>query len=338
MCFHTRRESQTVEFKGMIVLSFRTLNYMATSTHCRRQSALSSNRNDSIESPHVYRVFPARIRPCCLHRSQNFVLYLLTSPMSTRAALPRTHILEWTWELIAGSWLSIRFRSIRKHLRSIFTSTERPMGSAPLVSDQNANTIMGARPAVDTVGQIDVNGSNDGLEGYQADQQVEEEDSEDEGAKFTLSAFTETGRAESSIEVPKQHSYTGPRPVIPSSLADTSCAVLGFQGVLDQLNAILGKSETSHELHTMIEGFVEGNDDFGTAYARLRPVWDHHDPHNELCRHEEKDRERRQKALVGNQIVNPFLSPRRVWDLCSNRVVPFCVARKEFGSPFIELW
>ncbi len=59
------------------------------------------------------------------------------------------------------------------------------------------------------------------------------------------------------------------------------------------------------------------------------PVWNRHgnsDIQNELCRREEKDKEQREKALVGNQIIKVYLPPRRVWDLYSNRVVPFWIA------------
>ncbi|KAK0219498.1 hypothetical protein EDD85DRAFT_341177 [Armillaria nabsnona] len=144
--------------------------------------------------------------------------------------------------------------------------------------------------------------------------------------KVTLSAFTETGQVESSIKVPKQRLYTGRSPVISSSLADTPCATLGIEGVLDQLNATLG---TSHTLDTtsfssFLNECIEKNSDFGTAYACLRPVWNTHSDsnmQNELCRHEEKDKEQREYALVGNRIIDPDLPPRRVWDLYSNRVL-----------------
>ncbi len=122
-----------------------------------------------------------------------------------------------------------------------------------------------------------------------------------------------------------QRSYTGRSPVISSSLADTPCATLGIEGVLDRLNVMLG---TSHTLDTpsllpLLNECIEKNDDFGTAYAYLRPVWNTHgNIQNKLRRREEKDKVKRQKALVGNRIVDPRLPPRRVWDLYSNRVVP----------------
>ncbi|KAK0211928.1 hypothetical protein IW262DRAFT_1280238 [Armillaria fumosa] len=160
--------------------------------------------------------------------------------------------------------------------------------------------------------------------------------------QFKLSAFTETGQAELSIEIPKQRSYKGPSPVISCSLADTPCATLGTQGVLDRLNATLRtlytlptapSSSTSTaspapstaasiqdqpSLLSLLEGFIEMNYDFGTAYAFLHPVWNTVNPskiQDELRRREKRDRELRQEALVGNRIVNPKLRPRRVWDL-----------------------
>ncbi|KAK0433083.1 hypothetical protein EV421DRAFT_2063400, partial [Armillaria borealis] len=131
---------------------------------------------------------------------------------------------------------------------------------------------------------------------------------------FTISAFTETGQAEASIKVPKQQFHTGLRPVIPSSLADTPCAALGVQGVLDRLNATLG---TSHTLNTpsvlsLLEECIEKNYDFGTVYGRLRRVWSrgNNNMEDELRRHEEGDRKMRQRVLVGNRIVNPNVGPR----------------------------
>ncbi|KAK0470912.1 hypothetical protein IW261DRAFT_1372218 [Armillaria novae-zelandiae] len=182
--------------------------------------------------------------------------------------------------------------------------------------------------------------------------------------QFKLSAVTETGRAESSIEVPKQRSYNGSKLVIPRSLADTPCATLGVQGVLDALNAIL---ETSHTLPTaassstspaslapssassvqdqlsrlsILKDFIERNYDFGTAYALLRPVWKEvsfSNAQDKLRRRERKDSERRRKALVGNRIVDKYLRPRRVWDLFSNRVVPSWINNK-WITPISHAW
>ncbi len=127
----------------------------------------------------------------------------------------------------------------------------------------------------------------------------------------------------SSIVVPKQWSYTGPSPVISSALANTPCATLGIQGVLGQLNAILGTSHTlTASLSSLLNDCIEKNDDFGTAYAHLRPIWNTRKIQRKLRRREKKDKERREKAMVGNQINDTYLPPRCVWDLYSNRVVP----------------
>ena len=63
-------------------------------------------------------------------------------------------------------------------------------------------------------------------------------------------------------------------PIIPSSLVDTSCASLGTAGILAQLNATLGTSYTMDAaLSSLLEAFISNNDDFGTAYGLVRPLW-----------------------------------------------------------------
>ncbi|KAK0446533.1 uncharacterized protein EV420DRAFT_892768 [Desarmillaria tabescens] len=130
-----------------------------------------------------------------------------------------------------------------------------------------------------------------------------------------------------SVEVPNQWSYTGREPVIKSSLADTPCAALGIDGLLDKFNATLQTSYTRETpyLSSVLEYCISENYDFGTAYGCLRRMWYNNDwrtVEDELRSREKNDLEQRRKALVGNRIVDPHISPRRVWDLYSNRVVP----------------
>ncbi|SJL13431.1 uncharacterized protein ARMOST_16875 [Armillaria ostoyae] len=145
--------------------------------------------------------------------------------------------------------------------------------------------------------------------------------------KVTISALTETGHEESSIIVPLQRAYTGRKPVISSRVADTPCATLGIQGLLDQLNTTLRTSYSlDNSFLSSLERCITNNYDFGMAYALLRVIWHTDDwstVQDELCGREEEDRERRQEAFVGNRIVDTLLPPRRVWDLYSNRVVPY---------------
>ncbi|KAK0449088.1 uncharacterized protein EV420DRAFT_1767136 [Desarmillaria tabescens] len=160
--------------------------------------------------------------------------------------------------------------------------------------------------------------------------------------EVTISAFTETGQVESSIKVPLQRSYTGLEPVIPSSLADTPCTTLGMQVLLDLLNATFRTSRTldTPSLASLLEDCITNNYDFGTAYGRLRPVWKTYKPRNirdELCRHEEEDQEQRREALKGNQIVDPELPSRRVWDLYSNRMVPYWITDR-WPKPISHAW
>ncbi|SJL04981.1 uncharacterized protein ARMOST_08352 [Armillaria ostoyae] len=146
--------------------------------------------------------------------------------------------------------------------------------------------------------------------------------------EITITSFTETGQAESSIKVPLQRSYTGRIPIIPSSLADTPCATLGIPGLLDLFNTTLGTSRTldTPSLSSVLENCIKNKYDFGTAYGHLRAVWSTDNDgtiRNILRKREADDRKMRQKALVGGRIVQPYLRPRRVWDLCANRVVPW---------------
>ncbi|PBK79123.1 hypothetical protein ARMGADRAFT_1041027, partial [Armillaria gallica] len=107
--------------------------------------------------------------------------------------------------------------------------------------------------------------------------------------EVTISSYTEAGRVESSVTVPNQRGYT------------------------------------------VLEECITKNYDFGTAYGCL--CWILHSNNNwgniqdTLCRWEEEDQKMQQDALVGNQIVDPSLQPRHVWDLYSNRVVPWWSGR-----------
>ncbi len=50
---------------------------------------------------------------------------------------------------------------------------------------------------------------------------------------------------------------------------------------------------------------------------------------HELRTREEQDRRMRREVLVHDRITKRNVPPRRVWDLCANRVVPFWVAGKK---------
>lgn len=160
---------------------------------------------------------------------------------------------------------------------------------------------------------------------------------------ITISALTETGQAESSIQVPKQRAFTGRVPVISSSLADIPCADLGIEELLEKLNTTLGTSYTldcpsicprlleklcfnlrisrALSLRSVLKSCIAKKYDFGTAYAHLRPnlIAVQEMP---LQSREERDRKMRRTVLVDKSIICRWVPPRRLWDLYSNRVVP----------------
>ncbi|KAK0494145.1 hypothetical protein EDD18DRAFT_1177812 [Armillaria luteobubalina] len=148
----------------------------------------------------------------------------------------------------------------------------------------------------------------------------------------TLSAFAKTGQTESSIPVPNQRFYTGRKPIIPSSLAGTSCVDLGVEGVLERLNITLGTSYTllTPSVSSLLAVGISKKQDFGTAYARLRSIWyeDLTTAEDNLRVCEVWDLEMRQDIVLNNKITNSYMPPRRCWDLYSNQVVPWWLARQ----------
>lgn len=129
------------------------------------------------------------------------------------------------------------------------------------------------------------------------------------------------------LEVERQRSFTGPR-VISSSLADRKCETFGVQGLLDELNDIMGTALplwSSLKFH--LTRCISLDYDFGLAYGYLRPHWDSEFDTlaARIDKAESDDAALRRNALDPSKkyITNPSLPPRRVWDLYSNRVIPY---------------
>ncbi|KAK0473122.1 hypothetical protein IW261DRAFT_1404766 [Armillaria novae-zelandiae] len=80
----------------------------------------------------------------------------------------------------------------------------------------------------------------------------------------------------------------------------------------------------------------------GMAYGCLRRIWyidDWSRARNVLWRWSGEDQKERREALIGNRIVKPYLQPRRVWDLYSNRVVPHWLIPMECRpDPISHAW
>ncbi|SJL10665.1 uncharacterized protein ARMOST_14056 [Armillaria ostoyae] len=159
--------------------------------------------------------------------------------------------------------------------------------------------------------------------------------------QVTLFALNETGRAESTIPVLKQRSYTGKIPVITSALADARCIDLGMDRILEILNTTLGTSYTldDHDsiLQSVFQSFIARDYDFGILYANVRPYWYDLTFIERISELWMKDQERRQDCLTDNGI-SPYFPCRHVWDLCANRVVPYWVTHCWLPDPISHSW
>ncbi|KAJ3556036.1 hypothetical protein NM688_g2247 [Phlebia brevispora] len=167
----------------------------------------------------------------------------------------------------------------------------------------------------------------------------------------------EEQREKAALEVLLQIMHTTTHPVISSSRAAVPCESLGTDGLLSELNEVLGTSYSTDVpgLLSILEQCIKRKYDFGTAFGRLRTSWVYHveDPTsdcptrhfykprtdfsaivNSLDARERKDEEDRIRALspTGTGVINPLIAPRRVWDLYSNRVIPTWVVQD------VELW
>lgn len=144
---------------------------------------------------------------------------------------------------------------------------------------------------------------------------------------FTIFPDNRGANRRAWLEVPSQRSFTGPY-CIPTSLADRKCSSFGVQGLLDELNNIMGTTfALSPPLQFHLETCISRDYDFGLAYGYLRPHW--HSDFATLTKRmrwaQSRDETLRREALHPSKkyIIDPWLPPRRVWDLYSHRVIPF---------------
>ncbi|PBK82920.1 hypothetical protein ARMGADRAFT_1137901 [Armillaria gallica] len=161
--------------------------------------------------------------------------------------------------------------------------------------------------------------------------------------EVTISTHTEIDQAEEEIILPLQQIYTGRKPVISASLADTPCTTFGAPHLLDPLNLILGTSYTMDTplLPSLLEDCITKEYDFGTAYGCLHAVWhtlDWNTVWDKLCGCEAEDQTVRRKAVHGNGSVDSDMYPWHVWDLYSNRVVPIWTTGKIEPHPISHAW
>ncbi|KAJ3538893.1 hypothetical protein NM688_g6447 [Phlebia brevispora] len=165
------------------------------------------------------------------------------------------------------------------------------------------------------------------------------------------------------LDVPLQIKHTTIEPVISSSLTSEPCERLGIDGLLSHFNELLSTSYSVETpgLRRVLEQCIERRYDFGMAFGRLRTLWfdwigseDHHGDWERVLRsdftnliqlledREQKDEEDRRNAFdrERNLITNPFVDPRRLWDLNSNRVVPIYAVHESYliDEPSSKIW
>ena len=142
------------------------------------------------------------------------------------------------------------------------------------------------------------------------------------GEVFKLEATTPTS-------VPLQQMHIGPG-AIPSEMADRACRDDSIDTLFSKLRSVLGSFPWSlrKSVKTFLEDFSDEGCDFGQLYGYLRP-WCRNAPSHfsevvALMRErKQSDIKLRSEAMNGDRIVDSKIPPRRVWDLYSNRVLPF---------------
>lgn len=144
---------------------------------------------------------------------------------------------------------------------------------------------------------------------------------------FTIYPDDQGPNRDPPLEVELQRSFTGPY-AIPACLADQTCDTFGVHGLLSELNTIMGTSfPLSPYLKYNLNRCISLNYDFGLAYSYLAPQWfsDWATFATRMDRAEYDDAALRRDAVDASKkfITNPRLPPRRVWDIYSNRVIPY---------------
>ena len=139
--------------------------------------------------------------------------------------------------------------------------------------------------------------------------------------------------------VPLQWVHVGAR-TIPDSLADIPCAQIAGPHLLTKLNSLMRTEHTLHtpDLQDLLKHVLSKARDFGEAYGILRPWWSPSLDPSAVLRDMERLRLKvselrngairepwspTEKARIPSWIENSHIPPRRIWDLYSNRVLPF---------------
>ncbi|EKM57007.1 uncharacterized protein PHACADRAFT_194584 [Phanerochaete carnosa HHB-10118-sp] len=146
------------------------------------------------------------------------------------------------------------------------------------------------------------------------------------GEIYTLTPLTPS-------TVPLQCVHIG-QGAIPNALADIPCNLLPIDDLLAKLNNVLGTSYTldTPGVRDCLEYAVSSSCDFGEVYGTLHLEWsgwrkpeDSAAALTRMKRRCDEVQERRDNSICDHSIQDSQIPPQRVWDLHSNRVLPFHV-------------
>ncbi|EKM53763.1 uncharacterized protein PHACADRAFT_260256 [Phanerochaete carnosa HHB-10118-sp] len=102
--------------------------------------------------------------------------------------------------------------------------------------------------------------------------------------------------------------------------------------LLELLNDVLATNYSLEKpgMEQCLNHFLRTSRDFGQVYASLRRYWRSGFTQllPDLAKYQKEDESKRRNALGGGYISNSRLPPRRVWDLYSNRVLPFYAIKR----------
>jgi hypothetical protein len=148
------------------------------------------------------------------------------------------------------------------------------------------------------------------------------------------------GQLPDSLEVPLQEKFEAQSTRVISS-EEASVHPHSVSSLLEDLNAVLGTTYTLKQYPTLgvvLQAYIDKGYDFGRIYAHLRAGWERHDNPEvglrQLAQRELEDIKMRSNAIdpERNVIITPNIPPRRVWDLYSNRVVPYWAVTRLQGA------
>ncbi|GJE89409.1 hypothetical protein PsYK624_055100 [Phanerochaete sordida] len=149
---------------------------------------------------------------------------------------------------------------------------------------------------------------------------------------FTLRPLTHSN-------IPLQWTHIGCG-TIPNALADVLCEEMTAEGLLDHFNRVMGTNVSLDVpgLSDFLDAIRCTSPDFGVAYGKVRARWPgtrawHQNPREALTmaitHQQEVDNRRRTLDKRRRECADAFsigrsdTPPRRIWDLYSNRVLPY---------------